>query len=74
VKTPTLKLRVENFCLSFVVVGTDCTGDFSWEKAIEKTILRVVGSSEFSHNLDVSATLAGTQQPVPKLKPGRRSC
>jgi hypothetical protein len=34
-----------------VVVGTDCTGDFSWEKAIEKKILRVLGSSEFSHSL-----------------------
>ena len=32
-------------------MGTDCTGDFSWEKAIEKTILRVLGSSEFSHSL-----------------------
>ena len=34
-----------------VVVETDCTGNFSQEKAIEKTILRVLGSSEFSHNL-----------------------
>ena len=32
-------------------MGTDCTGDFAWEKAIEKTILRVLGSSEFSHSL-----------------------
>ncbi len=32
-------------------MGTDCTGDFSWEKAIEKTILGVPGSSEFSHSL-----------------------
>jgi hypothetical protein len=38
-------------------VGTDCTGDFSWEKAIEKTILRVLGSSEFSHSLDPERTL-----------------
>jgi hypothetical protein len=33
-------------------VETDCTGDFSCEKTIEKTILRVLGSSEFSHSLD----------------------
>jgi hypothetical protein len=32
-------------------VGTDRTGDFSLDKAIEKTILRVLGSSEFSHSL-----------------------
>jgi hypothetical protein len=30
---------------------TDCTGNFCWEKAIEKTILRVLGSSAFSHGL-----------------------
>src|SRR6266478_8879564 len=30
---------------------TDCTGNFCWEKAIEKTILRVLGSSGFSHSL-----------------------
>jgi hypothetical protein len=54
VKTPTLNLRVE--FLSFVVVETDCTGDFSCEKAIEKTILRVLGSSEFSHSLDPDRT------------------
>jgi hypothetical protein len=32
-------------------VATDCTADFSCEKTIEKTILRVLCSSEFSHNL-----------------------
>jgi hypothetical protein len=37
-------------------VETDCTGDFFWEKAIEKTILRVLGSSEFSHRLGRNRT------------------
>jgi hypothetical protein len=37
-------------------VETDCTGDFSWEKTIEKTILRVLASSEFSHRLDPERT------------------
>jgi hypothetical protein len=37
-------------------VETDCTGDFSWEKAIEKTILRGLDSSEFSHRLDPMQT------------------
>jgi hypothetical protein len=41
-------------------VETDCTGDFSWEKAIEQTILRVLGSSEFSHGLDPKRKLSGT--------------
>jgi hypothetical protein len=50
-----------NFYLNFVVVETDCTGDFSWEKAIEKTILRVLGSSEFSHRL----------VPIPEVAPPR---
>jgi hypothetical protein len=39
-------------------VEIDCTGDFSWEKTIEKSILRVLGSSEFSHRLDPTETLA----------------
>jgi hypothetical protein len=33
-------------------VETDCTDDFSWEKPIEKTILRVLGSSDFSHSME----------------------
>jgi hypothetical protein len=33
-------------------VETDCTGYFSREKTIEKTILRVLGSIEFSHSLE----------------------
>jgi hypothetical protein len=32
-------------------VETDYTGDSFCEKTIEKTILRVLGSSEFSHSL-----------------------
>jgi len=37
-------------------VETDCTGDSVCEKTIEKTILRVLGSSEFSHSLDPQRT------------------
>jgi len=32
-------------------VETDYTGDSFSEKTIEKTILRILGSSEFSHSL-----------------------
>jgi hypothetical protein len=58
-------------------VGTDCTGDFSWEKAIEKTILRVLGSSEFSHSLghsrhfDVAPITSGLPQQA-DIFSGRR--
>jgi hypothetical protein len=38
-------------------VETDYTGDSFFEKTIEKTILRVLGSSEFSHSLDPKRTL-----------------
>jgi hypothetical protein len=37
-------------------VETDYTGDSFREKTIEKTILRVLGSSEFSHSLDPKRT------------------
>jgi hypothetical protein len=30
---------------------TDCTGNFSWEKAIEKIFLRILRPSAFSHSL-----------------------
>jgi hypothetical protein len=33
-------------------VETDYSSDFSWEKTIEKTILNVLASDEFSHSLD----------------------
>jgi hypothetical protein len=39
-------------------MGVDCTGNFFRKKAIEKTILRVLRPSAFSHSLDPSATLA----------------
>jgi hypothetical protein len=50
VKTLTLSLRVE--FLDFVIMETIRTDNFSWKNAIEKTILRVLGSREFSHSLD----------------------
>jgi hypothetical protein len=48
-------------------VETDRTGDFSCEKTIEKTILRVLGSSEFSHSLDPQrkSPLSGYKQFSP---------
>src|SRR5712671_6109526 len=56
VKTPTLNLRVE-FLSQFRRCGNRLHRDFSCEKTIEKTILRVLGSSEFSHSLDPQLTL-----------------
>jgi hypothetical protein len=35
---------------------TNRTDNFSWKNAIEKTILRVLGSREFSHSLDAKRT------------------
>jgi hypothetical protein len=35
---------------------TNRTDNFSWKNAIEKTILRVLGSREFSHSLDPQLT------------------
>jgi hypothetical protein len=40
-------------------VETDYTGDSFCEKTIEKTILRVLGSSEFTHSLGEIADMAG---------------
>jgi hypothetical protein len=37
-------------------VETDYTDDSFCEKTIKKTILRVLGSNEFSHSLDPSLT------------------
>jgi hypothetical protein len=42
---------VENFHLDFVDVGVDCTDNFFRKKAIEKTILRILRLSTFSHSL-----------------------
>ena len=57
------------FCLNFVVVETEYTGDSFCEKTIEKTILRVLGSSEFSHSLGQKATSAG-DRTTSDLPPG----
>jgi len=43
--------------ISFVV-ETDYTGASFCEKTIEKTILRVLGSSEFSHSLGLKLKMA----------------
>src|SRR5258708_12508472 len=40
-----------NFHLDFVDVGVDCTDNFFRKKAIEKTILRILRPSAFSHSL-----------------------
>jgi len=37
-------------------VGVDCTDNFIRKKAIEKTILRMLRPSEFSHSLDPNRT------------------
>jgi hypothetical protein len=43
-------LRVD-FHLDFVDVETNCTGSFCRKKAIEKTMLGILGSCTFSHSL-----------------------
>ena len=40
-----------NICLSFIDTETNCTGNLGRETAIEKTILRFLGSRDFSHSL-----------------------
>jgi len=50
-------------------VETDYTGDSFCEKTIEKTILRVLGSSEFSHSLGHQRT-SGRAQALSVLPPG----
>src|SRR5882762_4086729 len=56
VKTPTLNLRVE-FLSQFRRCGNRLHRDSFCEKTIEKTILCVLGSSEFSHSLDPLADI-----------------
>jgi hypothetical protein len=45
-----------NFHPDFVDAEVDCTGNFFRKKAIEKTILRILRSSAFSHSLDQKPT------------------
>jgi hypothetical protein len=53
VKTLTFNLRVE---IPFSDVKTNCTFQLCRDKEIEKAILRILGSSTFSHSLDPSRT------------------
>jgi hypothetical protein len=48
---------VWKFLLDFVDVKTNCTFQLCREKEIEKAILRILGSSTFSHSLDPKRTL-----------------
>ena len=56
VKTPMSNLRVELPFRIFVDMGVDCTANFFRKKAIEKTILRILCPSAFSHSLDPQRT------------------
>jgi hypothetical protein len=42
--------------VDFVDAETNCTGNFCRKKAIEKTVLRILGSSAFSHSLGQKPT------------------
>jgi hypothetical protein len=53
-------------------VGVDCTDNFFREKAIEKTILRILRPSAFSHSLDPKRTLASASGST-KIKRSRNS-
>ena len=54
-----------NFHLNFVDMGVDCTGNYFRKEAIEKTILRILRLSAFSHSLDPKRTfnLRGFRMP-----------
>ena len=55
-----LARRISVSILSFW--RADCTGKLSRKKAIEKIILRVFGSSEFSHGLGQKAKFRGDRR------------
>jgi hypothetical protein len=57
VKTQTLILRVE-FPPRFRRRGNQSHWEMLWQRAIEKTILSVLGSDAFSHSLDPNRTFA----------------
>ena len=45
-------IKERNFHLDFVAAETNRTGRCCWQRAIEKTILSVLGSDAFSHGLE----------------------